>query len=362
MARQNDSAVSTALAALDGLGASEPEPESIRAEITLDPRCSYFCPHECGAHNYLMAKTCRRCGLDIVYDEEQRRRRALNPPVVPKEGVSLMLCACCGEVGVGGDQHYLPASHARGPRSAEYICRFCLEKCARCMKNKVLTSGDGAHLVCKTCKDEALVTKIARVSSPEYKRPGRFDTFLKQIIHDQLADADLHNYLSKLNVCPSHLIDKEAKLQVALRVSHRRSKHFVDAMRRRKLKLPDEHEYKWFRGLPTYLLNKKLTACKWAAAPLELLTLGEDCGVRFPSEAFDDIFSDIYEYLKTEARAGADPLQISRRIYEVASAKRVVGIVASGLWRGVLKAPFHAHNSVDGSICSSNYVDTYVGP
>ena len=95
---------------------------------------------------------------------------------------------------------------------------------------------------------------------------------------------------------------------------------------------------------------------------MQLLDLGQDSGRRFPSHALDDIFTEIHQHLKMELEAGADPLEISKRLIDVASAEKVVGFVASGVWPGVLRAPFHAHNSVDGSICSSNYVDTYVGP
>ena len=313
----------------------------VEGAFTLDPNCSYYCPHGCGTLNSWGAKTCRKCGLGIVYDEEQRRRRALNPPVAPKEGRSLMLCACCGEVGVGGDQHYLPASHARGPRSAEYFCRFCLETCPRCTKNKVLTSGDGAHLVCEACLDEVL-TAAAKPSC------GSNTIFIKQIILDQLFRYDLDEFLKTRNVIARYLIDLEAKRQVALRLHFLKGKQgeaSFNKSRGRILRLREEYT-KYFGGIPTALLGRdQATSLRaYQEDPLELLNLGQDRGVRFPSGAFDDIFSDIHDHLKTEARKGADPLEISKRVADVESAKKVVGFVASNLCGRVLKTPFHVHN------------------
>jgi len=97
---------------------------------------------------------------------------------------------------------------------------------------------------------------------------------------------------------------------------------------------------------------------------LDLLEIGEDTGRRFPSEELLDIFTKIHQYLKEAADAGADPLELSKRIIDVGTAKNVVFCVASGLFMGrrLLEKPFHAHHRVDDSICSLNQVGTNVGP
>ncbi len=323
----------------------------------LDPRCSYNCPHGCGALNAYTAETCRQCGRDIKYDNEQRQRRALDPPVALEKRRSLTLCICCGVGHVSGDLAYLPGSDPKGPRSADYVCWDCQKKCPRCMTNEVLASGDGAHIVCARCLDDVL-------GDDKTATLGNTGLSIMDLVLDDvtLTDSRLVDYLRQSDVRVGYLVDREARRQVALRLFFRRSREGPHLVRDPRIKLPDNA--KFFRGIPGPFLDGSAFGDR---DPLDLLGIGEDTGRRFPSEELLDIFTKIHQHLKQAADAGADPLEISKRIIDVATAKNVVCAVASGLFMGrrggrLLEKPFHAHHSVDDSICSLNQVGTNVGP